>query len=239
MSEGKNDKKRLCYDSLKERILTVEMPPDSLLDEGRLSKEYHLSRTPLREVLHRLDSEGYVTITANRGTHVSSMDLKTMRNFFQTAPLVYAAIARLASENATLLQIESLKKIQSHFRIATQKHVTRDMVIHNYAFHKKLGDMAASRYLEPSINRLLIDHVRMSQKFYTVCRKDNNDRVDIACEHHEAMIEAIEKRQAEVMVDLTLQHWDLSRNQIEEYVYPAAMPIDDIENHRKNLSDAI
>ncbi len=238
-----NRKEEACND-LKRRVLTLELPPSHVLDEVALSDLYQLSRTPLREVLQRLAGEGYLSLTANRGASVSSMDLATMRNFFQSAPLIYAAIARLATEHATAAQIVTLKKIQHRFAKSLDKRATADMSMLNHAFHEQLGLMADSPYLSPSLGRLLIDHTRMSHRFYSVHavaasqkvpnKKDKGDapsnhRVVEASAQHEAMIMAIENRQPALSVELAIAHWELSRSQMDQYVMPDALPMDGID----------
>lgn len=109
-------KKQTCHEALVHRILTLDIEPGSTLDETLLSKEYGLSRTPLREVFQKLAGDGYLTQNENRSTKVSSMYLSSMRNFFQSAPMIYAAVGRLAAENSTKTKIEDLKKAQVSFR---------------------------------------------------------------------------------------------------------------------------
>ena len=84
-----------CLDDLRRRILSTDLEPGHDLDEAGLSGYYNMSRTPLREVLQRLQGEGYVVMSANRGAKVASMDIDVLRTFFQTAPMVYANIARV------------------------------------------------------------------------------------------------------------------------------------------------
>ena len=223
---AKPDRKTQCSDDLKRRILELEIAPGTPLDEVALSVAYDLSRTPLREVLQRLSGEGYVTIAANRGATVSSMDLNVMRSFFQTAPLIYSAVARLAADNAISHQIIGLKKVQSRFRKAVRQNATTDMSMLNHSFHAVIGTMADNPYLLPSLNRLLIDHTRMSHRFYRPRQEAGKQRVNLACEQHEAMISAIEDRDAERSAELALQHWELSRSEIEKYVQPDPLPID-------------
>ena len=101
-----------CLNDLRLRILTLDLGPGSDLDEVTLADHYGISRTPLREIVQRLAGDGYLELAENRGAKVASMDLNTMRTFFQTAPLIYANIARLAAENRQPAQIEDLKKTQ-------------------------------------------------------------------------------------------------------------------------------
>lgn len=235
----KSDRKAYCFDDLKRRVLELQIAPGTPLDEVALSVTYDLSRTPLREVLQRLAGEGYVTIAANRGATVSSMDLNTMRSFFQTAPLIYSAVARLAAENAVAKQISALKKVQSRFRKAVRQNATSDMSMLNHSFHEVIGTMAGNPYLLPSLNRLLVDHTRMSHRFYRPRQETGKQRVNLACDQHDAMIAAFEAGDAERSADLALQHWELSRSEIEKYVQPDPLPIDGHLDDLEKRTDAL
>jgi len=101
-------KKADLYRALRASILDLSLAPGAALEEAALCAAHGVSRTPLREVLQRLAGEGFVTLEANRGATVSSMDLPVIRSLMQTAPMIYAAIARLAAENATPAGIEAL-----------------------------------------------------------------------------------------------------------------------------------
>ena len=117
-------KKNLCFNDLRCRILQLDLAPGVDLDEASFSKYYGLSRTPLREVFQKLAGEGYLSIEPNRGAVVAVMDLPTMRRFFQTAPIVYAAIARLAAERASPPQIHGLKEAQKKFISVTKMNAS-------------------------------------------------------------------------------------------------------------------
>lgn len=222
----KSNKKNRCYDSLKHRILTLDIEPGTVLDETELAVEYELSRTPLREIFQRLAGEGYLSLADNRSTKVSSMDITSMRNFFQTAPLVYASVARLAAENASASQLKQLKEIQLTFTKACEKSDVETMSMQNHAFHEKLGEMAGNPYLRPSLQRLLIDHTRMSQMFFKAKNTKEEVIIGKASQHHDLMIEAIERRSPADIVELTLEHWVLSRDRMEQFVRPDPLPID-------------
>lgn len=213
---------------IRRRVLTLDFPPGMPLDEVALANEYGLSRTPLREVLQRLAGEGYLAAEANRGASVTSMDMATMRSFFQSAPMIYAAVARLATEQATPSAIDELKRIQTKFRTSVSNKDTAEMSLQNHDFHAQLGAMANSPYLAPSLERLLIDHTRMSHRFYRIRQAPSIKRIELACEQHEAMIEAIEHRDPAKCVAETIDHWELSRAEIDKYVMPDALPIDDV-----------
>lgn len=217
--------KQRCLDDLKARILSLDLAPGSDLDEATLTASYGISRTPLREVLHRLEGEGYIRITENRGAAVASMDLATIRTFFQTAPLVYATMSRLAAENRRTAQLDLLKDIQRDFAAATGAADAAAAALLNYRFHDQIGQMAANPYLKPSLDRMLIDHTRLSQTFYRPASPAESVLVRKASAQHDALIEAIEAREPARAVELTLQHWDLSRDRLERFVRPDPLPL--------------
>jgi len=217
-------KKADLYDALRGRILRLEFAPGSALEEAALSAEFGVSRTPLREVLQRLANEGFAKLEANRGTTVSSMDMPVMRAFFQTAPMIYASVARLAAENATPEKIARLRDIQNGFRKAVDADLPKDMAMLNHQLHELIGDMAGNPYLSPSLQRLLIDHTRMSQTFYAARTKAERVLIQTASDQHDAMIDAFEAREPTRAVALVLDHWALSRDRIERYVRPDPLP---------------
>lgn len=220
------DRKTHCLTDLRMRILSLDIAPGSDLDEAQLSETYEISRTPLREVLQRLNGEGFVRLEQNRGAKVVSMDMTVMRMFFQTAPLIYANIAKLAAENRQPLQIETLKTIQQGFHAATSSGDASEAAIQNHRFHEQIGEMAHNPYLMPSLQRMLIDHTRLSQTFYRPASAAERVLVMKASEQHDAMISAIEAQEPALAIDLTLQHWDLSRDRLERFVRPDPLPLD-------------
>ena len=220
-------KKENLYSDLKRQILTMELEPGTSLDETRLSEEYHISRTPLREVFRRLAGEGYLEIVSNRGASVASMNHKTLRNFFLTAPMLYAAVGRLAASNATPKQVETMRVAQREFRNAALRQDSEGLIYWNDRFHALMGEMADNPYLRPSYERLLIDHARISQTFYRPQDPQMLDNLQQALDQHDAMIDCIATGQADAMVGLIRQHWDLSRTHMERYVRPDPLPIDE------------
>ncbi len=218
--------KDACYIDLKHRILATDLAPGSDLDEVTLTERYGVSRTPLREVFQRLAGEGYINLTANRGAKVSSMDLPAMRTFFQTAPMIYASIARLAAEHRTREELDALGEAQAHFRRATEDENAPAAALANHRFHAMIGQMARNPYLMACLERLLIDHTRLSQTFYRADSKADSQRIAKATDQHDALIAAIEARDAETAIDLTIDHWDLSRDRMEAFVKPDPLPTD-------------
>lgn len=224
------------YNDLVKQILTLELPPGSSLDESRLSEEYQISRTPLRETFRKLAGEGYITIVNNRGAYVAQLDYLMIRNFFLTAPVLYSAVGQLAVQNRSPEQIEELTRINMLFIEAMEKGDASSMVYQNDLFHRLMGEMADNPYLKPSYERLLIDHARISQTFYRPTDKEMLTNLDDAAEQHQQMIEAIIDQDIEKMTGLIEAHWKLSSDQMQKFVRPNPLQIDN--NFIQELTNA-
>lgn len=215
----KNGKASL-YETLKRKILTLELAPDQDLDEASLSKEYGISRTPVRDVLRQLAGEGYVVIRENRGARVIPMSLGTLREYFLLAPIIYEAVGRLAAQHATAAQLAELRSCQERFCRAVAARDSEAMNLENKRFHAIIGEMAHSVYLMPSYERLEIDHARIGRTFFRPTDEHMEANLTTVCRHHDQFIEAIAERDEAAMVRLSSEHHELSRRTMEMYVAP-------------------
>jgi DNA-binding GntR family transcriptional regulator len=214
-----------CIEDLKRRILTLSLSPGTYLDEIEVGETYGISRPPVREALRQLAGEGYVVLHEKRGAQVAPMTHKTLRNFFIVAPMVYAAVARLAAQHATAVQIEDLKKIQKTFRAAIRSNDVTERALLNERFHDAMGEMADNEFLLPSLRRLLVDHTRISMTFYNPRITDLSKAQITAADQHDQFIAMIEAGDADGAAELAVAHWELSRSQMEKFVTPDSIDI--------------
>lgn len=217
------DKKARLMEELRRDVLTLALDPGVDLDEVSLADQYGLSRTPLRDAFRELAGEGYLSIHQNRGARVADMSHRTLRDFFLAAPMIYSAVTQLAAENATTEQVEQLKDAQEAFKSALRSGSASDRTMANNRFHAITGEMAGNVYLTPSLNRLLIDHARISMTFYQPRNSRMAENVVLASAQHEGIIRAIENGESAHAAKLAMDHWELSRGQIELFVMPSAL----------------
>lgn len=217
--------KQSVLEQLRHDILTLVLAPGADLDEALLTDQFQLSRTPLRDVLRQLAGEGYVEIRANRGARVAEMSHTSLRDFFLAAPMIYGAILRLAATNATAVQLAELRAAQSQFKASLRANDIAARALANNRFHDITGQMAANTYLLPSFRRLLIDHARISMTFFRPRDVQTTQNLDAASGQHDAIIDAIAAGDADTAEDLAIQHWNLSRHNIEHFVMPRGLDL--------------
>ena len=96
----------------------------------------------------------------------------------------------------------------------------------NNRFHEIIGEMSGNVYLRASLSRLLIDHARIGHTFFRPKNEEMNARLETACRHHDAFIEAIRSHDEHAVVDLVFEHWELSRENMEMFVAPKGLKAD-------------
>jgi len=212
-----------CLEDLKARILKMELRPGTPLEETPLCQQYGLSRTPMREVFQRLAGAGFISLSPGRGAEVAEIELARLRQFFQSAPLLHALIAKQAAENIDPVGLDALKVAQAAARRARVSRNAAAMALADYGFHFAVCQVSGNPYLGPSLERLLIDQTRMSVAFYSGHSAADNARIDHALAEHERLIEAISHQQAKHAVALAIQHWDGVKGHVETYVQPAPL----------------
>lgn len=220
------DKKLVLANTLKRRIMNMELAPGAALDEVSLCEEFNLSRPPVRELLRQLAAEGYLQLEANKGARVSSMSHESLRNFYLASPLIYISTTQLAAVNSNKQDIDELKAIQNLFKEAIDKKDIEGRVYYNNQFHLKIGLIANNPYLMPSLERLLIDHARLGKIFYKHPTTDDMRKtLDAAVEHHDQIINAIEEHNVVLAEKIIRDHINLSRKRMSDFVVPEGVEV--------------
>lgn len=83
-----------AYNEIKKKIVTCEYAPNTLLNEELLREELHVSRTPIRDALGRLEQEGMIRILPKKGIMVSGMSINDINMVFEVR-LMYEPYALL------------------------------------------------------------------------------------------------------------------------------------------------
>jgi DNA-binding GntR family transcriptional regulator len=99
------------YQTIKARILTLEFAPGSILNEKVLAKEFGVSRTPLRGVLNRLESDQLVRVLPRTGILVAEIEFQQIMNTFQVRLGIEEMIGALAAEHATAEHWQRLEEM--------------------------------------------------------------------------------------------------------------------------------
>jgi len=129
---------------LRERIFSRELPPGSWIDELKLAEEYGISRTPLREALKVLATEGLVTMKVRRGAYVTEVSDSDLADVYHLLALLESDAAGVVAEKASAAQLQELQELHGELEEAVNNR-ERFFEI-NEAFHMRLLEIANNRW---------------------------------------------------------------------------------------------
>lgn len=217
-------RKQTCIADLRRRILLMQLAPGAELEESSVAAAYGLSRTPLREVYQQLAGEGYITLQANRGARVVQMDLNTIRRFFQTAPLVFSSTARMAALNRTDEHVQELLETHDVFIAAIKAQDAQHAALRVHEIYQILGRAADNPYLLPALNRVMIDLTRLSLGLYDPRKKKERKQLARLADLLDVLCQAVSWRDAEQVVQIMRELWELTRIQMDRFLQPEPLP---------------
>jgi DNA-binding GntR family transcriptional regulator len=132
---------------LRQRIFAHELTPGTWIDEQKLAEEYGISRTPLREALKVLASEGLVDLRPRRGCYVTEISRQDTDDLFPLIALLEGRCAAEAVKRAKPADISALKAIHEQLESAARDGRIDAFFESNQEFHKKIQELSGNRWL--------------------------------------------------------------------------------------------
>lgn len=209
---------QIVYSLLREKILSMEMAPNSELDEVRISNEMGFSRTPIREALIRLASDGLVVLAPNRSARVAPLDFDQLPQILEALELYERATTRWAALRRQPEHIELLEQRNAEFERASAEGNPRLIVETNWLFHDTINQACGNKYLAADCSKMLRSVMRLSILAFkpSDTRKASYGEV---VEQHRQMIVAIKNRDADAAEKLVFRHSDEFRDRIKSFVF--------------------
>jgi len=150
------------YDLLREAIVTMVLQPREIVFERALSETLGISRTPVREALLQLASEGLVLIAAQSRTYVAPVEREQFIESVFIRKVLEIASIRRAAEIITEEELEQLTDIHEAHRRAIKRGNSVAAIRHDIAFHTVINQAARLPQLQKlvALVRAPIDRVR-------------------------------------------------------------------------------
>lgn len=199
------DSPRDCaYEALKNAIADTNIydPQQELrLDERELGMALGIGRTPVHEALARLEQEGFVHTLPRRGIYITRKSKREIIELIQMWAALECMAARLAAMRATAADIGMLRRLFDEFAGVSPALHLRAYSDANIAFHSAIVALGGSQTMLDATRNLLF-HVRAVRRL-TIAQ---NDRASQSIVDHMQIIDAFERRDAELVEFLTRRH---------------------------------
>jgi DNA-binding GntR family transcriptional regulator len=185
---------------LRQRIFARELAPGSWIDEMRLAEEYGISRTPLREALKVLATEGLVTMKMRRGAYVTEVNDKDQRDVYHLLSLLESDAAGVVAAQASEAELADLNHI--HQELAAAVSNTASFFAINERFHMRLLEIANNRWRDQ-----MVADLRKVMKLNRHNSLLKNGRIEESLREHQALLEALLARDVSASVARMQAHF--------------------------------
>lgn len=184
------DGAQTVYAALRTRLAAGRYAPGDRLTEVELADELGVSRTPVREALQRLHSDGLVTRAA-RGAVVAGLSEKERRDLFQVRAALEQLAARAAAERQrdgelAPVVLKNLRLKDQAIADAVRRGDPREVAQRNFEFHRQIVDAADNAMLADMLGRAW-DRIAVS----AVSNLMDPDWAAQVADQHEAIVSAI------------------------------------------------
>lgn len=200
--------------TIRQKILSGEYPSGKHLAAAELANEFDVSRTPAREALLLLASEGFVEVIPNRGAYVRSWSQDDIEEVFELRALLEPHAAFRAAERATEADLEELERLADEMEATStsRRPEDRDRLAQlNDRFHRRIAKMAAGPRLERFINATY-ELVLQARTFGTFSEED----MARSMMHHRDLIEAFRSHDADLAKAIMETHILTARRRYAE-----------------------
>lgn len=200
-----------CYRKLISRLKRGEIKPGDYLREQMVAEEFGVSRTPVREALRQLETEGLAVAEPRLGMRIRSLDYTEVMELYEVREVHERAVARIAATKATDIELQELESIQALLEAARSD--TAKMVELNQQFHYALLQIAKNRFLTKAVES-------MQRTVYILGPSTLLDdaRASSAIKEHRALIQALHNHDPDTAEATMTEHWrNAQRSRIRQY----------------------
>jgi DNA-binding GntR family transcriptional regulator len=186
---------------LRTEIFSGELKPGEPLPERLLAEQLGVSRTPVREALFTLQSEGLVELTPNRGATVRTLTSQDITQIYSLRQVLEAYAAREAAQTRTRQDLDALEDAHAKLERITASGEAADQALADLAFHTTISEATGFRLLQTIMGQVLA---------FTVSYRSNfaypPDRSAAVLAEHRAILDALSAQDADLAERLMRDH---------------------------------
>lgn len=175
-----------AYEYLKRRIMNRTLKPGEYFTDSQVTNELHISRTPVRNALHRLEHEGFLINQAGRGWKVYSLSLEDIQEVFDIKVELEGMIARRAAACEDEKKRTTLRNAMRRLKGATAANDHEAWRKADMELHRRIFAMCANERASRIINDLNDQWYRVRIGLIAI-----EGRMQRSLREHEAFVESI------------------------------------------------
>ncbi|MFT5196454.1 MAG: DNA-binding GntR family transcriptional regulator [Candidatus Promineifilaceae bacterium] len=198
------------YNFLKHKIVSLEYPPNCVINEATLVSELKIGRTPIREALQRLERDKLVTIMPRRGTFVTEISLSDLPQIFDNRILLESYIAKLASQRGTPEQWDKMELILEKITAKGESATLEELVQADRECHEIMFAVANQKYLHDT---LIMLYAQTNRLWYAYTPQTT--LMQLALDDHWAILAALRDKNSDLASELLHGHIHKIRHEVQ------------------------
>jgi DNA-binding GntR family transcriptional regulator len=199
-----------AYEQIKHKIVSLELHPGHIIDEGSLIEELQLGRTPIREALKRLSLEKLVTIAPRRGMFVTEIGITDLQRLFEVRLVLECQAARLAAVRGTKAHWLEMEAVLNRLPDGVGPFTNEELIAIDEACHQIIYQATDNVFLRDTLNILYALSLRLW--YYALARVGN---METAVLEHQQILQALQQHDRDLAAQLLERHIQTFQEEIQ------------------------
>lgn len=193
------------YVQLREDIITVKLPPGTLLREPELMRRLDMGRTPVREALLRLQRDGFVVVAPRRGTFVSQIDITDLTAIYEARAKIESWATRLAAQRLSNAERSEAKDLIAALQAHGVSGELEPLLALDRRVHRFIYRSAKNPYLFETLDHY---HNLSLRVLYVMLRRFPSlmHDLNLVVQEQTRMLEAVCRGDADTAETIALHH---------------------------------
>ena len=210
--------REVVFNTLRDAILKGELDPGEHLMEVQLANRLGVSRTPIREAIRQLETEGLVVMTPRKGAVVAEITQKDLTDVLEVRKALEELAVELACSKITAEEVEKLKECDDRFCKALDKNELTVIADMDELFHDVIYEATGNKRLIQLLNNL-----RQQMYRYRLEYIKDDKQWDVLREEHKRLVKAIEEKDIATAKAVTGHHIDNQEQTISARIQKATV----------------
>jgi DNA-binding GntR family transcriptional regulator len=205
----------LAYRRLRDAIQAGTIKPGQRIMEIEIAGWLKVSRTPVRDAMRRLESEGMVTHEPRNGLVIAQLDRQAVMELYAMREVLEGTAARLCARHASDMETDELLEL-----VKTEQQLAGNfaaLALHNRRFHDAIRRGAHNRYLVKSLNAVNDSMVLLGKSQMLLPH-----RAKAALTEHAEIARAVAKRDADLAEEATRKHVRAAQRERLKLLFPGS-----------------
>ena len=200
-------------DRMRDMIVEGQLPSGSRINESEECQRLGVSRTPVREAIKTLASEGLIELVRNKGAVVKSLDVDQITEMLEAVAVLELFAARVGVTRSSDEEINEIVSMHKQMRSCFKAQDRLPYYKLNQSIHAAIVALAHNRAIS-----LAHEALQMQLRRIRYVGNERPNSWSGAMREHEAMIKALKKREGDQLCAAIEEHLDHTRERVVEFL---------------------